>query len=405
MAGLPGTRTLRRQQIELQIALFNTLFQVKGHAAPETKAAVQRAHLLIEQAEALGEPPEDPLLVFSVLYGFWIVTHVAFNGDELRKLATQFFTLAEKQGATVPLMMSYRIMGITKVLTGDVAGALAHFDQSLGFYDPAEHRSLATRFGADSRVSVLYWRTCASWVLGYPEAALADADRALKEAREMGRAADLMAALAIPSFTLILCRSYDEASARIDELLALADEKGAQLRKAEGMNLKGSLLASIGKSSDAVQMLTSGITAWRSTGATLWMPLFLTYLTRAYAELGQFDDAWRSITDAMTAVETNKERLWEAEVYRIAGEIAVKSPEPDTAKAEAYFERALAVARQQQAKSWELRAAMSMARLWRDQGKLDKARDLLAPVYGWFTEGFDTLDLKVAKALLDIVTS
>ena len=152
-------------------------------------------------------------------------------------------------------------------------------------------------------------------------------------------------------------------------------------------------------------MITSGITASRSTGATAWMPSYLSYLARAYAELGQFDDAWRCIGEAMTAMETTKERWWEAEVHRIAGEIALKSPKPDAAKAEAYFERALAVARAQQAKSWELRAAMSMARLWRDQGKRDEARDLLAPVYGWFTEGFDTLDLKEAKALLDELAS
>ena len=117
-------------------------------------------------------------------------------------------------------------------------------------------------------------------------------------------------------------------------------------------------------------------------------------------ELGQFDDAWRSIGEALTAVEATKERWWEAEIKRIGGEAALKSPEPDTAKAEAHFEHALSVARKQQAKSWELRAAMSMARLWRDQGKREEARELLAPVYGWFTEGFDTLDLKEAKALL-----
>ena len=131
------------------------------------------------------------------------------------------------------------------------------------------------------------------------------------------------------------------------------------------------------------------------------MPLHLSYLASAYAELGQFDDAWRCIGEAMTLMETTKERWCEAEVNRIAGEIALKSPEPDAAKAEAYFERALAVARQQQAKSWELRAAMSLARLWRDQGKVQQARELLAPVYGWFTEGFDTRDLKEAKALLE----
>ena len=131
------------------------------------------------------------------------------------------------------------------------------------------------------------------------------------------------------------------------------------------------------------------------------MPSQFSYLARAYAELGQFDDAWRCIGEATTTVEATKERWFGADVHRTAGEIALLSPETNAAKAEAYFERALAVARQQQAKSWELRAAMSLARLWRDQGKVQQARELLAPVYGWFTEGFDTRDLKEAKALLE----
>ena len=146
--------------------------------------------------------------------------------------------------------------------------------------------------------------------------------------------------------------------------------------------------------------MTSALMSWRSVGATYWVSVLLPYLAKSYAVLGQFDDAWRSIREATTTVENSMERWPEAEIYRVAGEIASKSPEQDAAKAETYFERALAVARQQQAKSWELRAAMSMARLWRDQGKRREARELLAPVYGWFTEGFDTLDLKEAKTLL-----
>ena len=169
------------------------------------------------------------------------------------------------------------------------------------------------------------------------------------------------------------------------------------------MMQRGCLLALNGKASDAVQTITCGVTAMRSTGTTMWMPFWLSYLARANAEIGQPDDARRCIGEAMAAVETAKERWCEAEVNRIAGEIALLSPEPDVAKAETYFERALAVAREQQAKSWELRAAMSMARLWRDQGRRDEARDLLGPLYGWFTEGFDTRDLKEAKALLDEV--
>jgi len=148
-------------------------------------------------------------------------------------------------------------------------------------------------------------------------------------------------------------------------------------------------------------MITSGLAASRSIGVTLFAPLHVSYLAAAHADLGQFDEAWRCMAEAMSMVETAKERWCEAEVHRTAGEIALISPELGAAKAEAYFERSLEIAREQQAKSWELRAAMSMARLWRDQGKRDQARELLAPIYGWFTEGFDTLDLKQAKALLD----
>ena len=156
-----------------------------------------------------------------------------------------------------------------------------------------------------------------------------------------------------------------------------------------------------GQATEAVQLLTFGLSAYRSTGATQFTPVSISFLAKAYADLGQLDDAWRCVDEAMTVVETSGERWWEAEINRVVGEIALKSPERDAAKAQKYFERALAVAREQQAKSWEVRAAMSLARLCRDQGKVSEARELLAPVYGWFTEGFDTLDLKEAKALLD----
>jgi class 3 adenylate cyclase/predicted ATPase len=405
IAALPATPALRREAIKLQVALITPLIHVKGYAAPETKAAVDRARLLIEQAEALGEPPEDPLLLFSVLYGFWIASYVAFNGDVMRELAAQFLELAEKQGATVPLMIGHRLMAISLLCTGAIAESRAHYNQALALYDPAEHRSLATRFGVDAGVSVLSFRSLALWALGYPEAALADTDHALKDAREIGQAATLFYALGLAPWTDLQCGNYATANLLVDELVAAADEKGFLFWKAFGILGRGWLFALTGKATDAVDMITSGMAAWRSTGATVFAPLHLSNLAKAYAELGQFDDAWRCVGEAMTAVETTKERWYEADIHRVAGEIALQSPQSDAAKAEAYFERALAVARAQQAKSWELRAAMSMARLLRDQGKRDEARELLAPVYGWFTEGFDTRDLKEAKALLDALAS
>jgi class 3 adenylate cyclase/predicted ATPase len=401
IATLPSTAALRRQQIKLQVALANALMHTEGYSAPETKAAVEQARLYIQRAEALGEPAEDPLLLFSVLYGFWASNYVSFNGDVVRELAAQFLALAEKQKAKVPLMIGHRLMASSLMYTGDIVDGQSHFDRAFALYDPREHRSLATRFGQDVGVVILSFRSWNSWLLGYPEAAGAGTERVLKDAQEIGQAATLMYALFCANWTYIHRGDYVAAGAHIEKFVALADEKDALFWKAGGMCFQGCIFALTGKASDAVQLITSGNAALRSMGSTVNMPWFLSYLARAYADLGQIDDAWRCIGEAMTAVETTKERWCEPESNRIAGEIALKSPEPDAAKAEAYFERALSVARAQQAKSWELRAAMSMARLWRSQGKPQQARELLAPVHGWFTEGFDTLDLREAKALLD----
>jgi predicted ATPase len=209
-----------------------------------------------------------------------------------------------------------------------------------------------------------------------------------------------MYALFHTSFTHICCGNYAAASAEANELVPLADERGSLFWESLGMLVQGCVLALTGKVSDAVHVITSGIIARRSTSATALEPFCLSYLAGAHAELDNFDDALSCIREAMTKVETTKESWFEAEIKRVAGEIALLLPNPDATKAEEYFEDALTVARQQQAKSWELRAAVSMARLWYDQGKRQQGHDLLAPVYAWFTEGFDTPDLKEAKSLL-----
>jgi class 3 adenylate cyclase/predicted ATPase len=290
-------------------------------------------------------------------------------------------------------------------LTGDLVGGKEHYDRGLAIYDPAEQRPVTTRSGRDVGVALLASRSSCVWQLGYPVASLDDTERALNNARSTGQATTLMYVLYAASFNYIYCGNYAAANAQLDELIALADERGAPYWKALGTAVQGWLFALTGKASDAVRAITSGITSLRSTRATLYEPSHLWFLAMAYAELDQPDDARRCIDDAIEKVESSKEKWCEAEAHRIAGEIALKALAPDTEKAEKYFDRALGVARQQQAKSWELRAAMSLARLWRDQGKVQQARELLAPVYGWFTEGFDTRDLKEAKALLDELRS
>jgi predicted ATPase len=356
---------------------------------PETRAAAERAVLLIEQAEARGEHPEDPSLLLVALSALQQVNISAFNGDLAREGAARLLALGEKQGTKFSLALGHVITGIVLVYTGNFAEAVVHLNQVI-----ALERSL-------SGFHALYMRSLALWPLGYPEAASASAEQAVSEARETGRAGHLMWALSLTCLVHLIGGNYAIAKARSDELIALADEKGSIYWKTSGLLRRASFLALAGKPSDAVSVFTSAIPVYRSLGMRVFLPVYFSLLARACGELGRFDEAWSYIGEAMTAVETTKETWYEAEVHRIAGEIALMSPEPDAAKTEACFERALAVARAQQAKSWVLRASMSMAGLRRDQGKLNEARDLLAPVYGWFTEGFDTPDLKQAKALLN----
>jgi predicted ATPase len=398
---LPGTPALRRDQIKLQVALITPLTHVKGYLSPETTNAVERARLLIEQAEGRGEPLEDPLLLFSALHAHWIANIVAFNGDIACDLAKKFLALAtDQKNSTTPLMLGHRVMGTSPAFTGHLVDGLAHHNQAIALYRPDEHRALTTRFGQDHYVAVLCFRSQVLWPLGYPAAALADASQALTHARSIGQAATLIFACNHVSFLHLLCRDYERASLLLDELSTLSDEKSATLWKAVVPIWRGILLAQTGRARDAIQV-SAGLSVYRASGGTYVVPYHLLNLATAHAELGQFEDAWHHIEEATAMLQTTKQLYWESEVDRLAGEIARKMPEPDIMKALAYFDRALAVARQQKAKSWELRAAMSMARLWRDQGKREAARELLAPVYGWFTEGFDTRDLKEAKALLE----
>ena len=401
IAALPSNAALRREQIKLQVAIINPLMHVKGYAAPETKAAVEQARQLIEQAESQGEPPDEPLLLFSILYGFWVANYVAFNGDTMRELASEFVTLAEERQTTLPLVTGHRLMGASCLHSGEIATARMHLDKAIELYEPTEHRHGAVLFGQDVRVAALFYRSLALWQLGYPDAAIRDAARSVVDARDAGQAATVMAALAITSLTHIQCGNYGLAKEQLDGVCTLADEKSAMFWKVGTMLLIGCVSVLRGKAADGVQTIGSGLQAWRSTGASLWMPVYLAHLIRAYTDLGRFDEAWRCFEEATTLMQQTKEKWCEAEIYRIAAELAIRSPDSDVSKAEAFFGHALEAAKAQQAKSYELRAATVLARLRREQGRRYEARHLLAPIYNWYSEGFDTIDLRQAKALLD----
>ncbi len=400
IASLPGTTALRAEQIKLQIALANALMHTKGYAAPETKAALDRARTLVEQAEALGEPQEDPLLLLSVLHGVWVATHVAFDGEAVRDLAVAFMALVEKKDETFPLVLGHRVMGTSLLYLGDIAESLAHFNRALALYDPAAHRPLATRFGHDVGVAILSNRPLALWLLGYPEAAVRDCEDALGGARDLGQSASYMYGLTRIASVHLVAGNYAAAAAQCRELIALAEETDGSYWKAAGTMIEGCLFALTGEEAAAIPLILSGMAAAQSAGAKLRLPWNLSCLARAYAGLGKLDDARCCLDEAMAAMATTRETWQRSDLHRIAGELALLGPVPDAARAEALFEQALAVARGQQARSWELRAAASLARLWRDQGKRRQGYALLAPILGGFTEGFDAPDLRDAKALM-----
>jgi predicted ATPase len=298
-------------------------------------------------------------------------------------------------------MIANRLMGLCLAVMGDLVQSKKHFDQAIDSYDLTKHRNFAMRFGTDARVSVLSMRSWTQWTLGYPERALADGEEAIKSARELGQAATLMHALAITSWTHVFCGNYEIANNQAEEVVALAEQKGTALWKALGMLSQASTFVSTGKAPQALQVINSGLSALQGTGAALFVPCHLSSKARAFIELNRIEDAGRCIVEAMAAMERTKDKLFEAEINRIAGEIALKLPSADIIKAEEYFHRALALARKQQAKGWELRAAMSTARLWRSQNKRSEAYNLVSDIYEWFSEGFDTLDLKEARVLLE----
>jgi class 3 adenylate cyclase/predicted ATPase len=321
--------------------------------------------------------------------------------EQLKRALDQIATLPATAALRREEIKLQVLFGNALTLMGDFVNGKQHYDRALAIYDPAEHRPLTTRSGRDVGVTLLSDRSGCLWMLGYPEASRNEGERAVNEAREIGHAATLMYALRWASWSRIQCGAYTEAQSFLDELAALTDEKEVSLFwKALLIAFRGLLFAETGNASEAVRAITSGMTSLRSTGAALYEPWHLAHLAMAYTELGHPEDAWRCIDDAINKVERSKEKWCETEVHRIAGEIALKLVVPDREKAEKHFERALRVAHQQQQKSYELRAAMSLSRLWSSQGKVQQARELLAPVYGWFTEGFETRDLKEAKALL-----
>jgi tetratricopeptide (TPR) repeat protein len=275
-----------------------------------------------------------------VLYGLWVANYVALNVDAILGLANHFQTLARKKKTEIAIMIADRLLGTSLLFNGDLTQARIHYDRAIAAYRPLEHPALATKFGQDNRVAALVYRALTSWILGYPDAALADVDRAVRYARQLNNPTSLMYVLVHAPFTYFLCGDYAAARASSDELVTLADQKGAFFWKAYGLVNQGCHVALSGNYSEAIELLSTRIAAFRSTGATLFAPWYLPYLAWAHASAGNFDEAVRCMGEALTSVEATGERWCDAEAHRVAGEIVLNSPKADLPKAEAHFARA-----------------------------------------------------------------
>jgi predicted ATPase len=393
---LPETPARLQQELDLQVALGTALHATKGHAAAEMERAYARARELCAQ---LGDTPQ----VFPVLRG--LVQYYQNRGDlqTVTQLGEQLLRVAQAQSDPAHLLSAHYQLGSVLFWRGEPAAARTHHTQVLAFYDPQAHRALAVRYGNDLGVGSGSVLARALWYLGSPDQALqhSQAARTLaeEEAHPYSLAQALFAAAIVHQCRREVLAAHEQAAA----LTTLATEQGFVQWVARGTVLHGWALAMQGQSEAGLAEIRQGLTADLATGSTLWQPYWLGLLAETYGAGGHPDEGLHALAEALTVMDTTEVRHYAAEISRLKGVLLLQQAVPDAAQAETCFHQALDVARQQQAKSFELRAATSLARLWQSQGKRQEAYALLAPVYGWFTEGFDTADLQEAKALLEAV--
>jgi len=277
----------------------------------------------------------------------------------------------------------------------------AHLEQGLALYDPQEHRALAFRYGLDLGVWCLSYVAWPLWLLGYPDQALQRSHEALTLAQELSHPISLAAALFYVALTHHLRRESVAVQECAEAAIALSSEAGFGLYLALGTAIRGWALSAQGHAEEGMAQTRQGMAAFQALGVKLYLPCYLAMLAEAYDSMGQAEEALRMLAEALRVADKTGEYVYKAELYRLQGELLLQQATGSGDEAEACFHQALDIARRQQAKSWELRTAMSLARLWQRQGKHAEARTLLAPIYGWFTEGFDTADLQEARALLE----
>jgi class 3 adenylate cyclase/predicted ATPase len=399
---LPGTGERAQQELRLQTALASAYTAVKGTAAPQVEQAYARAYELCQQ---VGDIPQ----LVPVLQGLRRFYLARAEYQRVREIGEQLLHLAESLQDPVALVEGHLALGIFLWSRGELAEARGHLEQGIALYDPQQHRSLAFRHGRDPGVTSRYAAAAVLWQLGYPTQALQRSHEAITLARELSHAYSLVLALHNAADLHQRRRERQAAQERAEAVIALCTEHGFAQYLAWGTILCGWALAEQGQREAGIAQMRQGIAAHQATGTEAGRH-HLNLLAEAYGKGGQAEEGLAILAEALAAMEKTGRREYEAELYRLKGELLLaqistrrraKGTRQKQAEAESCFRQALTVARRQQAKSWELRAAMSLSRLWQQQGKRAEARELLAPIYSWFTEGFDTLDLQEAKALLE----
>jgi len=391
---LPDTVERAHQELDLQTTLGPVLMAVKGQSSQDTERAYARARELCQQ---VGETPQ----LFPVLHGLWRFYMVRAEFHATRELAEQLFGLAQRAEDPALLLEAQRVMGTTMFWLGEMRQAQAHFEQGMALYDPQQHRSHAFVYGQDPGVACQSFAGWPIWVLGYPDQALQSVHKALTLAQELTHPFSLVYVLAMAAVVHQFRREAQEAQERAEELIALSTEQGFPHWLAFGTILRGWALTAQGQGAEGISLIHQGLDSHRALGAEVDKPYFLALLTEAYGKVGQPEEGLTVLGEALAIVDNTGGRNWEPELRRLKGELLLMQQGQKVAEAEECFRKALETARRQEGKSLELRVAMSLSRLWQQQGKQEGAHHLLAEIYDWFTEGFDTADLKEARALLE----
>jgi len=390
---LPETPERAQHALTMYLALGAALQMTKGLAAPEVEHAYTQAHTLCQQ---VGETPE----LVPVLYGLWRYYNARGQLHTARELGETLLRLAQRADDPALTVVAHHALGCTWCSLGALPAARQHLEEGIAHSTPDQRRTPAFRIGQDLGVAYQAHTAWSLWLLGYPAQALARLHEALTLAHELAHPYSLAFARCWAAIVSQFRRDVSAVHEHAEATVALATEQGFALWAAMGTSVRGWALAMQGQGEAGMAQVRQGVAAWRTTGATLHVLFLCTVLAEVCDHLGHPEEGLQALTEAHTLMEQHEERYWEAEVARLQGVLLLRQTGPQQAEAEAWLQRALDVARRQEAKSLELRAAMSLARLWQHQGKRQEAYDLLAPVYGWFTEGFDTADLQEAKALL-----